>query len=310
MELFCTVRMHLQQLLEAVDLVALLLPDGQLLAERVHEVEVEFGEQNVLGVVGTVQHVSTVVHQQRVAVADKLLGELVVAHGRRSDNEHLVVDGAGTDQLLPLAELEEGRERGGVDDHVNAILAVQLSELGELQVVADAQTDLDVFDLEVGQLVAGLDVVQLVVLEVLAELNFEQMDLAVLSDQSAGVVEHHGGVVEEVGHLGVSLWDRTGDQVDLELLGNFGQEVVGLTVRDDFGVLLVVLLAIQSVEVLWQHHQMGLVALDGIADHLGGCLQVLQLVGDHRHLDGGDAELYEKANNVNAFTTLMISLMK
>ena len=114
--------------------------------------------------------------------------------------------------------LARGRERegGGDGDDARAAARELAVELGEAQVVTDAQAQLDAAGgARDDDLVARLVGVGLAVAGP-ADLDVEHVDLAVGRARLAVGAEVHGGVADAVGALDV-LGDRAGDEVDAEL---------------------------------------------------------------------------------------------
>src|SRR5215208_3081186 len=177
-------------------------------------VEVELGDGERLRVGRLGQHDAPWVDDHRAparAVARRVLPDLV-----RGDHEGLVLDRAGAEEDLPVLARGRERERGRDDEHAGAAHGEDPVELGEAQVVTDAQTELDAAgglredDLLAGRLVLGLPV------GLAADLDVEHVDLAVNGLLLAVGAEVHGGVRAALGPLD-ALGDRARDQVDAQL---------------------------------------------------------------------------------------------
>ena len=94
-----------------------------------------------------------------------------------------------------------------------ALLRVELPQVGEADVVADAEADLGPEGrLEGEQLVAGAEGLALLEPDLPRDVDVEEVDLAELADQLALGRPHRRGV-EEL--LALALRDGASDQVDL-----------------------------------------------------------------------------------------------
>ena len=101
----------------------------------------------------------------------------------RGDHEGLVLDRPGAQQHLPVVASGGQRERRGHGEQPRAADGEDPVELGEAQVVADAEPDLDPGRLGDDDLVAGLLARRLAVADP-ADVDVEHVDLAVGGDVS------------------------------------------------------------------------------------------------------------------------------
>ena len=139
--------------------------------------EVEVGDRERLGVRRLGEHEPPRVDDHRApagAVAGRVLADLV-----GGDHERLVLDRAGAQQDLPVLARGGERERGGHGEDARAAGGELAVELGEAQVVTDAQAQLDaVGGRREHDLVARLVGLRLAV-DAAADLDVEHVDLAV-----------------------------------------------------------------------------------------------------------------------------------
>ena len=246
--------------------------------------EVELGGDERLGVRRLGQHHAPRVDDHRPparAVAARVLADLV-----GGDHERLVLDRAGAQEHLPVVARGGERERGGHGDHARAAHREDAVQLGEAQVVADRQAELDaVGGLRQHDLLAAVLVLGLAV-RAPADLDVEHVDLAVdRADFAVGADVHRG-----VGALlapGDALRDRAGHEVDAELPRGRARPGQGGPV-ERLGARGRLLRRPQHGPLLRQHHELGARGRGRAREPVGGGEVALAICGG-RELDGGGA---------------------
>mmetsp|Transcript_54205 Transcript_54205/g.170410 ORF Transcript_54205/g.170410 Transcript_54205/m.170410 type:complete len:303 (-) Transcript_54205:125-1033(-) len=180
--------------LQPVDVLPLLLGDGDVRAEGLHLGHVQIGVHGAGLVLAGGQHLGPGVHDR--GVAPGLVLETLETGRRARHDEALVVDCPRTGQELVVLRAGGGVEGAGVEDGLCALCPHQHGQLGEAHVVADGHAHLAPGGLEDRGLGARRERVRLLEGHLPRDVDVEEVDLAVLAEHRAPVVNDHAGVVE------------------------------------------------------------------------------------------------------------------
>lgn len=268
---------------------ALVLEDRHHRTHRLHLREIEHMEHGLLVAVGHHHHSTEHVDEHRMA-EHRVIGALH-SGATRAEHEHLVLDRPSAHHHLAVL-LAHHLRHGHTEQHqIGSHLAIVHSHFTVEHVHVDGHADLHAVHLEHGHRLAGGDVLRLHGHHVeLGHPDVHHMHLPVLGQHHAVRSEHDHCVVELV--LVVTLRHRSEDQVDLQLLGQFGHHEAGFTGRNGLGETLEQLaFSLGSVEALGQHNGLGRVLLNYFPNVADGSGVVLVLALGHFHLDQSEAEV-------------------
>mmetsp|Transcript_10449 Transcript_10449/g.25954 ORF Transcript_10449/g.25954 Transcript_10449/m.25954 type:complete len:232 (+) Transcript_10449:2107-2802(+) len=134
------------------------------------------------------------------AVAPRLVGRAGVARRRAGGHVHQVVNGARALQQLPVQRAGGCVERARVHQQLAAARRVDLRQLGEADVVADAQAQPARLRVHHGGAVTRRERVGLAERDLARDVNVKQVHLAVLGQQLPRRVKHAARVVQLGSH--------------------------------------------------------------------------------------------------------------
>ncbi len=260
---------------------------GQLGADLDLALEIELGADVVLAVGGLREHDTPGVDDHRASARAQPAGMGSDLVG--GDHERLVLDRARTHEHLPvIAGGRQGEGRGQGKDP-RAGHGEDAKQLGEAQVVADRQAQIDArraglaggglaeHDLLAGQLDVGLAVGAPV------DVYVEHVQLAIHRAHTARGGDVHAGVGELL-LPGNALEEGAGDEVDVQLGGGVASPGDGGSV-ERLRACAQLLLGAHRGPLLGQYDQAGAVRRGGACETIGGG-EVRAEVGGGVDLDG------------------------